>query len=200
MNPESTQRQTVTENGLFSSSSNRNIAENIMWGGYGQEQIAARYGLHSGKRADSSANASSRNPHVFSPMKVKVNVPGLSLHQLQWGIQEAGFERTAGVQKVVLEEIQRKCPGGRWWIKTDDFDVKEELLESVKQKWSGNTDVELEKLQNLYKEYLLRREKSQIDELGVGKGTLEKDLSEMIIELKNNLQFLQAGEKRQRNL
>ena len=60
--------------------------------------------------------------------------------------------------------------------------------------------MEPEKLQNLYKEYLFRREKSQIVELRVGKGTLEKDLSEMIIELKNNLQFLQAGEKRQRNL
>ena len=113
VNPESTQRQTVPENGLFSSSSNSNIAENIMRSGYGQEQIAARYGLHSGKRADSPANASSRNPHVFSPMKAKVSVPGLSPHQLQWGIQEAGFERTAGVQKVVLEEIQRKYPGGR---------------------------------------------------------------------------------------
>ena len=165
-----------------------------MWVGHDQEQIAARYGLQSGKREDSSANASVHNPHVFNPMKAKVNIPGLSLRQLQWGIQEAGFESTAGVQKMVLEEIQKKCPGSRCWIKADGFDVKEGLLESVKQKWSGDTDVEPEKLQNLYKEYLLRRETSQTVGLGAGKETLEKDLSAMIIKLKDDLQFLQAGE------
>ena len=133
---ESVLRQTLAEDSLFSSYLNRNIAENIMLGGHDQEQIAARYGLQSGKRVDSSTNASVHNPHVF-------NIPGLSLRQLQQGIQEAGFERTAGVQKLVLEEIQKKCPGGRWWIKADGFDVKERLLKSVKQKWSGDTDVEL---------------------------------------------------------
>ena len=70
----------------------------------------------------------------------------------------------------------------------------------MKQKWSCNTDVEPEKLQNLYKEYLLRRETSQTVGLGAGKGTLEKDLSAMIIELKDDLQFLQAGEKKAREI
>ena len=96
---ESVQRQTLTEDSLFSSYSNRNIAENIMCGGHDQEQIAARYGLQSGKRTDSSVTASVRTPHVFNPMKAKVNIPGLSLRQLKRGIQETGFERTAGVQK-----------------------------------------------------------------------------------------------------
>ena len=70
----------------------------------------------------------------------------------------------------------------------------------MKQKWSGDTDVEPEKLQNLYKEYSLRRETSQTVGKGVGKETLEKDLSAMIIELKGDLQFLQAGEKKAREI
>ena len=159
---ESVQRQTVTEDSLFSSYSNRNIAENIMWGGHDQEQIAARYGLQTGKRADSSANASVRNPHVFNPMKAKVNIPGLCLRQLQWEIQEAGFERTAGVQKMVLEEIQKKCSGSIWWIKADGFDVKEGLLESLKQKWSGDTDVEPEKLQTYIRDTCLEERQARL--------------------------------------
>ena len=80
------------ERDLFSQYSSRDLPEEQYWGGQDQEQIASIYGLQAG--------AGARNPQVFNPiMKAEVNVPGLSVRQIQKDIEKEGSERTCCVQK-----------------------------------------------------------------------------------------------------
>jgi hypothetical protein len=56
-----------------------------------------------------------------------------------------------------LKAISRRHPKGRWWLKADACDVRIGLRESLKNVWTGDTDLGdgfVQKLHNEYKEQL----------------------------------------------
>ena len=53
------------------------------------------------------------------------------------------------IQIQSLKVAKEKIPNGRWWIKGDAFDIREGLRESLKNAWSGDTDLADGKLQEL---------------------------------------------------
>ena len=52
-----------------------------------------------------------------------------------------------------LLAAKQKALSGRWWIKADAFDFRIGLRESLKNEWSGDTDLGDGKLQELKKNY-----------------------------------------------
>ena len=52
-----------------------------------------------------------------------------------------------------LLAAKQQAPDGRWWIKADAFDVRIGLRESLRNEWSGDTDLGDGKLQELKKNY-----------------------------------------------
>lgn len=57
------------------------------------------------------------------------------------------------MQVKALLAAKKQAPDGRWWIKADAFDVRIGLRESLKNEWSGDTDLGDGKLQELKKGY-----------------------------------------------
>ena len=102
-----------------------------------QNEISSKFGLSAKKSADQIHPCKSRvrNPFIFQSMEAKVNIPGLSTRQLQNKVQQAGFERSSGIQNKILDKLAEECPGGRFWIKADGCDVNKGLKESLKQMW-----------------------------------------------------------------
>ncbi|KXJ23255.1 hypothetical protein AC249_AIPGENE6161 [Exaiptasia diaphana] len=55
-----------------------------------------------------------------------------------------------------LKVAQEKNPSGRWWIKGDAFDIREGLRESLKNEWSGDCDLDLNKGLQVISEFLIK--------------------------------------------
>ena len=161
------------------------------WGEGKQNEISSKFGLSEKKSADQIHPCKSgvRNPFIFQPMEAKFNIPGLSTRQLQNKVQQAGFERSSGIQNKILDKRAEECPGGRFWIKADGCDVNKGLRESLKHVWSGDGS-----LQKLYDLYMERR--NFYGKLGLGerRGKILTDLAESLKKLEDDMLFLKNGE------
>ncbi len=69
---------------------------------------------------------------------------------------------------------KQRAPKGRWWIKADAFDVRMGLRESLRNEWSGDTDLCDGKLQELKKRYEQRLSTSKTFGLGKHGSELSK--------------------------
>ena len=130
-------------------------------------------------------------------MEARVNIPCLSTRQLQNKVQQAGFEKSSGIQNKILDKLAVECPGGRFWIKADGCDVNNGLRESLKHIWSGDSDLGIGSLQKLYDLYMERR--NFYGKLGLGerRGKIRTFLAESLKKLEV---FLKKGEEESRQI
>ena len=95
----------------------------------------------------------------------------------------------------MLDAAVKANPHAIWWIKGDGCDVVPGLCESVRQKWSGDVDLNDGSLQNSYKLYLSRLD--FVTELGLGtrreRGTILVDLLSIHQTLKSDKDFIIKG-------
>lgn len=95
----------------------------------------------------------------------------------------------------MLDEAAKTHPNSWWWLKGDGTDLVAGLSESVKMQWSGDVDLDDNKLQESYEEYM--EELDFIHGLGLED---RKSLDVIVLDLvhiKGNLlrdiEFTQAG-------
>ena len=133
-------------------------------------------------------------------MEAKVNIPGLSTQQLQNKVQQAGFERSSGIQNKILDKLAEECPGGRFWVKADGCDVNKGLRESLKHVRSRDSDLGDGLLQELYDLYIEKR--NFYGKLGLGerRGKILTDLDESLKKLEDDMLFLKKGEEESRQI
>ena len=53
------------------------------------------------------------------------------------------------MQTTAIKELKRCNPEGRFWIKADGTDIKPALLESLRQEWNGDVNMQDGKLEAL---------------------------------------------------
>ena len=97
----------------------------------------------------------------------------------------------------VLDEAAAHNPGAWWWLKADGCDVNKGLKESAKLKWSGDVDLSDGSLQEQYDQYKQRLERAGA--VGLDKGSMVQDLTCVVKEVSEDLDFLQSGECEQHN-
>ena len=73
-----------------------------------------------------------------------------------------------------LNNAYESNPCGRWWIKADACDVRQDLRESVKGKWTGDENLDDGELDNCRAEYQNRKKFARL--LGL------KDRSDVLLE------------------
>ena len=95
----------------------------------------------------------------------------------------------------MLDEAAKIHPHSWWWLKGDGTDLVAGLSESVKVQWSGDVDLDDNKLQESYEEYV--KELDFIDGLGL-KDRKSLDVVALdLVHIKDNLlrdiEFTQSG-------
>lgn len=100
------------------------------------------------------------------------------------------------MQVAALRKIRDSNKRGRWWIKADACDLRPGLKESMRHEWAGDCDLNDEKLDALYQEYIGRRTCCQGLGLKMRKSSLHEDLSNLVSALDKDLKFLQDGEQK----
>ena len=133
-------------------------------------------------------------------MEAKVNIPGLNTRQLQNKVQQAGLERSSGIQNKILDKLAEEGPDGRFWIKADGCDVNKGLRELLKHVWSGDSGLEDGSLQKLYDLYMERR--NLYGKLGLEerRGKILTDLAESLKKLEDDMLFLKKSEEESRQI
>ena len=120
---------------------------------------------------------------------------GLGVRQIQRRIQKMGFNRTTNIQMDMLKTSHSANPKGRWNIKADAADMRPGLMESVRQVWSGDEDLNDGKVQELHRQYTERRKFAT----GLGMTnripTLKSDLIRIRHQLDEDDAFLEDGLK-----
>jgi hypothetical protein len=76
-------------------------------------------------------------------------------------------------QLNALSAAKQKATNGRWWIKGDAFDIRVGLRQSLKNEWSGDTELGDGKLQDLKRRYDKRL--SVVKTFGLGNELLRGD-------------------------
>ena len=99
-----------------------------------------------------------------------------------------------GIQAAVLDEALRTHPNASWWVKADECDLVEGLGESTNLTWSGDVDMNNEKLQAMYKTY--RERLDFTSKLGLNRSDLAaivKDLDVCIKDVQEDICFVGTG-------
>ena len=96
-------------------------------------------------------------------------------------------------QETALDGLKAANPDGRFWLKLDDTDVKECLMESVKGVWNGDVDLGDGKLKELQSEYETRVQSFKLMQKARERRELEEALQKRLDELEVDRDFLVAG-------